>query len=410
MKPTAPEKSSAYEHATEGLRGLAALLVVYTHALAPDPVTDLNFSPSPRFMRLDASQGAVLLFFVLSGYVIGITNKRVLSGPAVGEYLKRRAVRLVPLYLIAVALATAVGGFYGWRELVGTIFFLQHDLPFFGNVIPVIKADHSLWTLNYEVIYYALFLLVWIRPRAHAIWLSFALLCGIALWKLPISGAFFATYAAGWAFWLAGYCLAQTSKNESDAVGHSLPWPSLALIWFVTWRVKPLWWIAHRFHLLPVEESWMNFSYFDFIPASILLLIATSGRRPKYYRAIAYAVVIWPIAFLAWRAWREHFGPGTFSFEAALALLAVALWKWRPSTAFLSIFAPVGSISYGIYIFHSPIQWFVANHSHLPSGNLAAFILRTAVFLSLTWLVAVVAEKHIQSWIKNAIVRKKARA
>ena len=59
----------------EGLRGFAALLVLYAHLTAPVTKLDPAYAPSPEWWRWEFATGAVLLFFVISGYVIGLTNR-----------------------------------------------------------------------------------------------------------------------------------------------------------------------------------------------------------------------------------------------------------------------------------------------------------------------------------------------
>jgi peptidoglycan/LPS O-acetylase OafA/YrhL len=109
-------KTGEYEAGTEGLRGLCALIVLYTHLFAPFPHIDPGYAPTEAFWWFEAGQGAVLLFFVLSGYVIGLTNQRPFSRAAAANYGWRRFVRIVPLYVLAVLLSYWVQPVDSWRD------------------------------------------------------------------------------------------------------------------------------------------------------------------------------------------------------------------------------------------------------------------------------------------------------
>ena len=169
----------------EGLRGFAALMVVFTHMLPPYPYVDPGYAASPAFWKVEAAQGAVLLFFVLSGYVIGLTNREVFSATAVVDYARRRAVRLIPLYLLAVGLSVAVGPAESWTTIWGNVFFLQNWLPYGPYSFPLLAANANLWSLNYEVLYYLLFPFVWATAQRWPFWLAGAAVLSTLGWLLP---------------------------------------------------------------------------------------------------------------------------------------------------------------------------------------------------------------------------------
>jgi len=80
----------------DGLRGVAAIVVVLFHAIFGAWV--------PRFGYL-----AVDLFFILSGFVLSHAyDKRFVAGMSVAEFLSLRVVRLYPLYLLGLVLGLCV--------------------------------------------------------------------------------------------------------------------------------------------------------------------------------------------------------------------------------------------------------------------------------------------------------------
>lgn len=90
-----PVRSRSYV-TLDGLRGLAALSVVVLH--------------SYRFigdMAWSSAALAVDLFFALSGFVLAHAySQRLAEDLSVGEFMKARFIRLYPLYLVGIALAS----------------------------------------------------------------------------------------------------------------------------------------------------------------------------------------------------------------------------------------------------------------------------------------------------------------
>jgi peptidoglycan/LPS O-acetylase OafA/YrhL len=174
------QKKANFEGGTEGLRGFAALLVLYTHLIYPLTHVDPIYAPPKILRAFDASQGGVLLFFILSGYVIGLANRKSLSWPSFKNYLLRRGIRLFPLYFLAIIVSWVVLPVDDWPAVLGNLFFLQGT---FG--VPTLQANTNLWSLNFEVIYYLLFFVVWWRPRFWWLWAGVAAVVGISTEMLP---------------------------------------------------------------------------------------------------------------------------------------------------------------------------------------------------------------------------------
>ncbi|MET0391387.1 MAG: acyltransferase [Polyangiales bacterium] len=99
-----------YAHFLEGIRGLAALYVVFHHAVlhAYDTSYDgESLSPLATFWLAFFNRGdlAVALFIVLSGYclMLPVVTAGRLRGGVLG-FLKRRAQRILPAYYATIAL------------------------------------------------------------------------------------------------------------------------------------------------------------------------------------------------------------------------------------------------------------------------------------------------------------------
>ncbi len=146
----------------DGLRGLAVLLVLWYHAweiswLAPP--TWLAFLPATGFI-------GVHLFFFLSGFVISYPFVRsAVAGaaqPSWGHFAWRRFIKIVPSYVLSIAVAYAIG--YAQvqpnaallPDLVTHLLFIHTWFPLrFGTINGV------LCTLAVEVEFYCVFPLIW---------------------------------------------------------------------------------------------------------------------------------------------------------------------------------------------------------------------------------------------------------
>ena len=131
---------------------------------------------------------AVVIFFVLSGYVItGSTLTR--RNPAVKQYVIARLTRLYSVVLPALALtvALALAGSminphayaliirdHDWLRVVATAFFLQ--AIWWWNLPP--PGNGPFWSLGYEFWYYVLFGL-WVFVRDWRWKIGLVLACGL---------------------------------------------------------------------------------------------------------------------------------------------------------------------------------------------------------------------------------------
>lgn len=141
----------------QALRFWAALSVVAYHAYGRVYQTDGQLGVFGREAAL-FGRGGVDVFFVLSGVIIALTSK----GLTAGEFVAKRARRILPLYFLFTALylaAQLTAGGTGWREVV-TSLTLWPALD--RVVIPVVPVA---WTLCFEALFYASAAVVIWRPK-----------------------------------------------------------------------------------------------------------------------------------------------------------------------------------------------------------------------------------------------------
>lgn len=115
-----------FEVDLEGLRGFAAILVVAWHAIAISNCLDPGYTPSGIFNYQIPAHFCVLIFFVLSGYVIGLSTKEGIRLATAGIYLKKRLLRIYPIYFVSMLAALAVAiSVYSWQTILGNFALLQ---------------------------------------------------------------------------------------------------------------------------------------------------------------------------------------------------------------------------------------------------------------------------------------------
>jgi peptidoglycan/LPS O-acetylase OafA/YrhL len=171
--------------AIEGLRGGAALAVLHAHLFSPvvkddgGGALDPAYAPPSFFYWLEGGSLAVLLFFLLSGYVIGLSISRPFTVCAIPAFLRRRAIRILPIYLAAIGLGAALSPVFPIQDALGHLLFLQNsgDQAF----IKLLSTNPSLWSLPYEAVFYLIFPLLWFwRPRIIPLLLTCCALCALA--------------------------------------------------------------------------------------------------------------------------------------------------------------------------------------------------------------------------------------
>lgn len=160
------------------LRGIAALLVVFYHAVGLQLLTIGPEKADNAMLGGVFASGfaGVDLFFVISGFIMVWVTRRGEPGlPGVGEFLFARITRIYPLWWAAAALAATYYIFLhvpeaddpAWRAAVqngeGIGFLVKSFLLIPQPDLPVLSLG---WTLMHEMYFYAVFACLLLVPRA----------------------------------------------------------------------------------------------------------------------------------------------------------------------------------------------------------------------------------------------------
>jgi peptidoglycan/LPS O-acetylase OafA/YrhL len=297
---------------------------------------------------------AVVFFFVLSGYLLARPWLRAAldhgRGLDLGAYAVRRAARILPAYWVAVVVAFALlhGSAFGVpAPLLGVFAILgQEQVPATSNAL-----DPPTWSIVVEVGFYILLPLIgWGLVR-----------CGRRWGRAGALGVCAALVVAG-----VGW----------GALGAGLGWPHTVTQTALRW--------------LPVFACG----------------IALAAWRPRVTArgsaALALAGAALVIGDGAWH-WLDRGGfaiaavgdlPGAFGFTALMAAILA-----RPVRALDA--APLrflGLISYGVYLWHMPIQLALSTRGALPSDAGVAFLVVLVPSVAMDTLSWYALERPVIAW------------
>jgi len=343
----AGENDKGHNHALDGLRFFAFLMVFFFHALQWSPWGNLPFI---RFGYL-----GVPIFFVLSGFLIGgiLLDLKAKQKPGFGLGAKlrafyiRRALRIFPVYYLFIAILALFLYLSGRPDPVARDSFLWHLTyltnfrSFFAGMDRV--TEGHFWSLAVEEHFYLMAPLVVLLVRDKAL---VRLLAGVIL---AVACARAAIYRVGSTrdFWVL-------SPMQFDLLGLGI---ATAII-------------ERKGRFLGIDARilrWLGLASAAFF---VLFIRRFYLGRPGI--GIVYAT----------------FGP--LSLGVVTAALVLTLWQrpgWLASRVFAwRPFAYFGQISYGLYLFHpNCLGWSGVHFGHYTLTNAAAGLLVTLGVAMLSW-------------------------
>ena len=351
--PANPRAGQPHHPLVDVLRAVAALLVLFYHVLA---LREWAGFPEDGFARL-ARTGwvGVDLFFVISGFVIGKTALEGFARDPLhwrAAYAQRRLRRIVPLYLLTLAVFIA---------------FLQPQLLQAG------------WAAVWHIGSHLLFV--------HNLWHETHGSINGPNWSVGLEMQFYL---------LMALCT---------------PWLARAAVWkvFALWTALALAWRWGTLQVLPPGESSpiLQFIYSSQLPGTlnefacgvVLAQLAARGHlvfTPRRFvawglAAVALLAATWVTALPEVRYWQSAAaillwrGLACAGFAALLACLVMLPLRGAARRA-VRPFAYLGEISYGIYLWHMPVlMTLVAKTPWTGWRLLAATLVATLLMAALSW-------------------------
>ncbi|MDB5137162.1 MAG: acyltransferase [Mucilaginibacter sp.] len=157
----------------EAIRGFVAIYIVFHHIVSFYGLYNQNKALKLIFMH---PQEAVMIFFLLSGFVIYVStvnNKEI----TFYKYIKKRFVRIYPITVAAFLISTLIFFINGYdfttvdaKNLIGNFLMMQDDKAQPGLIVPTYLDNFPLWSLSYEWWFYVMFfpLFVYFHKRIPA--------------------------------------------------------------------------------------------------------------------------------------------------------------------------------------------------------------------------------------------------
>lgn len=336
--------------ALDGLRGLAAAGVVVLHVWMFDHGDEHTAAKDLTDRALGELRLGVVLFFVLSGFLLHRAWVRAaLSGgpaPRLASYALRRLARVGPAYWVAMAGAYAMLSATGHPLLpsvaqVGLFAVFAQD--YVGTTAALL--DPPMWTLGVEVAFYALLPVL-----------------GLLVVRLgPRRGA------------QAGLCVALIAVGVACST-------------------------AAEHHAWPRTLTSTLLIFIPCFAAGMAVAVLVHGRTLSRRKGAALVAAGCALVVLdaVWHA--GAYGPlrgelrdlpAAVGFALVVAALAAAPLRARPLTC-----RPVralGTVSYGLYLWHFPVIVWLRAQEHWPADGLQAMartgVLTLALATASWWLV-----------------------
>jgi peptidoglycan/LPS O-acetylase OafA/YrhL len=344
------------------VRFLAAVLVVIYHSNLRAVITE-------KLPLSNHGHAAVIVFFVLSGYVISYVSSTKESTPV--EYWSSRLSRFYSLAIPAVLLCPLLdlaGESLAPQFYVGTTTHsltslrLVSSLLYLNEIWTVSIMSFSnvpYWSLCYEMWYYVLFAIVAFTRGSARIWLmavALVLLGPKILLLAPL--------------WMLGVVL-----HRSQTLMHLPHWLNWSLF-LASW---PL---------------YTAFQYFEMTEYGSQVLLRLIGEKWHHQAAFSkYFIMDYPLAliiaanFVGFRGIAHHFARPLLACERPI--------RW------------LSGYTFSLYILHQPLlQFYAAVFNGDPTGKLFYSEVIGATVLTIGFIGAFTEHKrhHMKTWIRRQLL------
>ncbi|MFF0243884.1 acyltransferase family protein [Streptosporangium sandarakinum] len=361
----------------DALRGLAALFVVFEHALQPL----LPEARTPVKAVFEPGWYGVTVFFLVSGYIVPASLER--RGDVRAFWISRFFRLYPPLVVCAVGvLLLSAAGWDGLHIWWGSrpVSLTAGHLMMLQNLLAMPNLVNVLWTLSYEMAFYLLLTAMFslgLHRRSIAYALAFTTVAVAGAGVLPVallsaggSGRMLTATLVVAALVTAGLAAVLAGSGAVRRAG--------AIVIGVT-----------VLGLLAVNQSYPG-------PWQGLLILATMFAGTALYRAeqgqIPWGRAGWVALVPLAGIWLARGDLGTQTAEAAAWLTFVAAMALR-HRGMPRALSWLGLVSYSVYLLHplllESVQWFWPEPSAVPLGArlpaLAGVVAALLGLSALTW-------------------------
>lgn len=344
----------------DALRGIAALIVVCGHALRSSPawgesalLRTLDRTPLHLFV---AGREAVILFFVLSGFVLSLPfwNGRSTS---FGSYAVKRVARIYLPYLIAMAAALGLFVMFagGRLELMGDMFNKHWQRPLTAGAV----ADHLIFIRPFDSGEYGMVYWSLIHELRISLIFPFVMLLLLRL-RTPGSFLLAALLSIAGTAWAYNFSLRLGDGSSEWAVSLHIT----ALFVMGAMVAKHREWLVQGFSRLGRGGRWAVV-----LGGAMVYLYARRVTDVFGEHAINQAIEHWLIGF----------GGAIFMIAAMATAERVPVIRSRP-LLFL------GKASFGLYLYHGAIIWAMVWAFHDALSLWFIYVLAVISSLVVAWV------------------------
>ncbi len=398
-KPIQPSllKHGYHKH-IEQFRGLCALLVLINHATVHEDLLLNNFKWPEPVHYFGAGYLSVMVFFCISGYVIGITNDKKQFN--IKSYIKRRLVRLYPAYIISILICLIVAGGVSLIVLAENLLFLQNSAPYWHFAVPIFGGNAVTWSLNYEVLYYIVFIaLFFMRPRVWQLSLCMLVL-SILLVNSNEKIMFFTDYLNGFYFWILGLFIAWKIIDGDDK-NVSVPLLSMLFLHLCQHHLGLGVIILHTFGIYANS----NFNWIFDIPFCLMIMSILTQKDSLFLRINKIVCYIIPGIVFGYLTLHGRL------FEDDRWIMCLIFWalsllfysEKRFSAVILNKLTFIGKISYALYLVHIPIASLIKKTIFINSQPIE-IVVKYVLWICITFSLAILVDLVFQPAIKKYFI------
>ncbi len=380
----------------EFIRGAAAITVLIYHFLELHTLSN----HSKHFYFANWGTDAVIIFFILSGIVINISQTN--NPKEKQDFIANRLLRLYPQLVVGLLLGLLVlyitdAALPSAGVIAGNFFMISAVKDYMINIVPCLQSNSPLWSLSYEIVFYLLFAISIGKYQKKAVVCWFLLSLAIMpLYYLQIGPDVLKHFVAVLAFssiWLAGYYIYEY-RNYFYADKYTALFSVGAL---------PL---ISRMHISSMyydPAKYLLFAIFAIPFFRYCLQAPNSGKKIKlYYLAIPYLFIVYTVFS------QPYLSFISFAAYSLLPILLMAICFMLDSPGLKNQITQsiegtgkiLGKYSYSIYIIHYPVLFLFSAVFH----NAALVLLLSLFYIA---LFAFVLENYLQPAVVNFFSKQK---
>ena len=332
-----------------GLRGLAVMVVFLSHGA--------NAGFLPHYIGKGVGQFGVMLFFTLSGFLMGMLYMEKRPDQAMlRRYVSARLGRVLPLFYLIVALSVlAVAADIIWPYPIS-------DRGTLARHLLLLSGTKELWAVPVEVQFYAIFLLIW---------------------SLCYRRDGLSTLRLGVAFLVLG------SLFAAQVLAYHLDRMSFVTVLYYTPYFLTGILISLNRERISALSDLLSDAVLTFI--ALIAIVAFLLVNPNFRAGTALSMPLW-VDPLVWTAMVVVF---------LCSLVMAGPFRWLAAAPMLFL----GEVSYGFYLMHPIVLGWAEPLAASPSGfvRLTVLLLVGAISAGTAWLSLI--------WLERpALIRAKALA